>query len=129
MSMFDELRCEYPLPDGFSALGVWFQSKDTPEQDFERYILRATGELVVAETGAHIPFHGTLTFYTTNISGSGPQGVITSDDTPPYWAEYCALYDHGRLLTLEGSRKPEIEHPWITRETFYGATVKATDTP
>ena len=112
MSMFDELQCQCSLPDSFDAQGVWFQTRDTSEQHLERYILRSTGELVVEETGDLVPFHGALTFYTTNICGSGPHGVMTSDDTPPYWAEYCALYDHGRLLTLEGGYKPETERPW-----------------
>ena len=120
MGMFDEVQCEHVLPDGFDAQGVWFQTKDTPAQYLKRYVICSDGDLVVDGTRERILFHGALTFYTSNVCGSGPQGVITSDNRAPYVAEYCALYNHGTLLTLEGRCRPDTERPWITRDVFFG---------
>ena len=119
MGMFDEIRCEYPLPDRFDAHEVWFQTKDTPEQYLQRYVLCLNGTLVVENTREIILFHGAMRFYTTNVCGISYKGVITRDNMPPYVAEYCALYDHGTLLKLEGSCRPDTERPWITRDIFY----------
>ena len=32
MGLYDYLRCDYPLPDGFDPQERLFQTKDTPEQ-------------------------------------------------------------------------------------------------
>ncbi len=31
MGMFDEIRCEAPLPDGPAPAEVWFQTKSFPD--------------------------------------------------------------------------------------------------
>ena len=118
MGMFDKLKCEFPLPDSFSPEGVWFQTKDTPEQNLQRYILSPDGTLMAEATQEPLPFHGALTFYATNICGWSHRGVVTSDGNAPFWAEYCALYDHGTLLKLEGGCRPDATRPWITPEEF-----------
>jgi len=44
MGMFDDLRCEYPLPaPGANELS--FQTKDTPAQWCDLYVIRADGTL------------------------------------------------------------------------------------
>lgn len=44
MGMFDDLRCEYPLPaKGANALS--YQTKDTPAQWLDQYVIDATGKL------------------------------------------------------------------------------------
>lgn len=119
MGMFDELRCEYPLPDGFKP--PWpFQTQDTPAQHLELYVLTADGRLRHERTGDILPYHGALTFYTTNICASGSQGVITKDNTPPWWAEYVALFDHGTLLNLKGNKHHETDRPWVNRPPSLG---------
>lgn len=120
MGLYDELQCLYPLPDGFDPTGHWFQTIDTPDQYLTRYVLRADGTLVREATGEPVAFHGALTFYTGNVSSTGPQGVCTSDDTAPWWAEYTALYDHGVLLKLEGAKQMDTERHWVTRAVFFG---------
>jgi hypothetical protein len=123
MSLFDNLRCEYPLPDGWEPGTILFQTKDTPEQYLACYVLTREGRLQHATTGEVIPFHGALTFYTTNITGVSPRGCITRDDTAPWWAEYCALFDHGTLLKIEGQRAPYTRHgPHLSRADFYNTT-------
>jgi hypothetical protein len=48
MGMFDDLRCEYPLPaEGANALS--YQTKDTPAQWMELYIIGADGRLMHEE--------------------------------------------------------------------------------
>jgi hypothetical protein len=106
MSLYDELLCLYPLPDGWDPTGRVFQTKDTPTRYLDRYVLRADGTLAHESTGAVVAFHGALTFYTGNISYTGPDGYVTEDDQDAWWAEYVALYDHGTLLKLEGGKRP-----------------------
>ena len=44
MGMFDDLRCDYPLPaEGANALA--YQTKDTPAQYMEQYVIREDGTL------------------------------------------------------------------------------------
>ena len=105
MGIFDDLRVEYPLPDGWDPAGHVFQTKDTPEQYLARYVLTPYGVLQAEDTGETIRFHGTLTFYTGNACGYAPYGVMTSDDQPEWVAEYTALFDHGCLLRIEGGRQ------------------------
>ena len=108
MSLYDELICDYPLPDGWSPPppGI-FQTQDTPAQYLGQYCLTAEGTLMDA-TGSAVPFHGALTFYASNVCGVGPHGVVAHDHAPPWWAEYTALFDHGVLLKIEGA-----QHPWL----------------
>src|ERR1044072_492742 len=57
MGMFDYIRCEapLPLPDGFSLDCVDddgrgpFQTKDTPNQFMDQYVIRSDGTLWVEE--------------------------------------------------------------------------------
>jgi hypothetical protein len=120
--MFDEVICHYPLPDGWVCGDTVFQTKDTPEQWLTRYILEGDGTLRHAETGELVPLHGTLTFYSGNVCMSGPEGFATSDDEPPWQAEYVALYDHGRLLKVEGARRPceGLRAPQLRRDVLHG---------
>lgn len=118
MGLYDELRVEYPLPDGWDPQGRLFQTKDTPDQYLSLYVLTADGRLRHEESGECVAFHGDLTFYTDNICASGPCGVATEDDSAPWRAEYCALFDHGKLLKLEGRKQPYEGRAHITRKAW-----------
>ena len=120
MSLYDELRCEYPLPDGFKPNGRLFQTKDTPEQYLASYLLTKEGILCDSD-GAPLAFHGALCFYTSNIAGASQESCITEDDTPPWEAEYVALFDHGTLLKVEGMYRL-VERPHLTRAEFFPRT-------
>jgi len=48
MGLFDYLRCEIPLP-AVGCEGYEFQTKDTPSQYMENYVIRADGSLWVEE--------------------------------------------------------------------------------
>lgn len=125
MGMYDELVCEYPLPDGFDHHGIVFQTKDTPHQYLSRYRLTAEGVLYDCESGMPVPLHGVLRFYADNLCASGPAGVVTVDDTPPWYADYCALFDHGTLVHLSGQRCVDTSRPQITRAAYRAAYVTA----
>lgn len=121
MGMYDILEIQqYPLPDGFvPPPGTEWQTQDTPRQWLMHYRLERDGVLVDIASGERLPFHGALAFYATNVVGSSAKGCITSDDTPPWWAEYQALYDHGQLLKIEGERRFETETPLLSRADFF----------
>lgn len=46
MGMFDEIRCDAPLPDGHDAAGDWFQSKSFPDCCMCRYRITEGGRLI-----------------------------------------------------------------------------------
>ena len=117
MGVYDEVICEYPLPDGWQPPGA-FQTYDTPAQALDVYTLRADGTLWHPTEG-QVLYHGALTLYTNNLSGSSNAGVITSDDQPPWEAEYVALFDHGVLRKVEGRWRLTPEHHQVTREAFF----------
>jgi len=49
MSMYDNLRCEYPLPGLPDATGIEFQTKDTESQFLDDYKITADGQLMIEE--------------------------------------------------------------------------------
>lgn len=118
MGLFDEIVCEYPLPDGWvPPPGTVFQTKDTEDQYLTRFTLDPKGKIRRAD-GAALDHHGVLCFYTSNWSGSAPWGVMTSDDAPLWHAEYTALFDHGTMLKIEGGCQPDADGRWVTREEW-----------
>ena len=69
VGMFDYIRCELPLPesDKMPPEGMFFQTKDTPDQYMTVYTIKADGQLYcerqVEEDETTIPFHGDIFFY------------------------------------------------------------------
>ncbi len=128
MGLFDYIIPEYPLPNGHDPKGEEYQTKDTPAQMLDTYRLTREGRLEhelydtedrsdpnakgfarfaglatrVPKGWEEVPFHGDLTFYTSNVSGISNAGVITSDDQPPVTREYVALFKDGQLIDLRG---------------------------
>lgn len=118
MGLFDEIVCEYPLPDGWvPPAGTLFQTKDTEDQYLSRFTLGADGKLR-RESGEVLEHHGAVEFYTSNWAGFAHWGVMTSDDEPYWTAEYVALFDHGALLKIEGKRERDTETVWMSREEW-----------
>ena len=118
MGLFDEIVCEHPLPDGWTPPdGTVFQTKDTEDQYLVRFTLCEDGKLR-REGGEILDHHGALNFYTSNVSMGAPWGCATSDDAPPWSADYVALYDHGKLMKIEGERKLEDPAKWMPRKDW-----------
>jgi hypothetical protein len=149
MGLFDYVTCEYDLPDGFDATGVQFQTKDTDAQYMETYRIDGNGRLwhqavryedrsdPTAEKGSPasvlgcqtpvptgwelVEHHGTLDFYTSNICASWGPFCATDDDSPPWSANYVALYDHGILLKIEGYKEMLVRRH-VTLAAFHNLT-------
>ena len=81
MGMFDYLRCEYPLPDEAPVDG--WQTKDTPNQVLEKYVITRDGRLVDSSGETLSDFHGDVEFYQFNLRRSGTGGHETADGLPP----------------------------------------------
>ncbi|HEV3456448.1 MAG TPA: hypothetical protein VHG32_07795 [Thermoanaerobaculia bacterium] len=132
MGVFDYLRCEHRLPDGWVPTKE-LQTKDTPAQWMELYVLREDGTLVDEKSGEAVPFHGCLEFYTSNWSGScptvdGPSVIVTDDGQPPWSAEYEALFDRGKLIRIDGRRSVDVLDPakvrWVNWTEFAAASAE-----
>ena len=96
MGLFDNVRCEYPLPDGKPA--VPFQTKTFDAPYSETYVITAEGRLLqeppwYAEDKADrkpedTNFHGVLNFYDYNTK--------TEE-----WREFNAIFTHGQLEFIQ----------------------------
>lgn len=102
MGMFDEIRCDAPLPDGYDADGIWFQSKSFPDCCLCRYVITQGGRLLDAANNDLEP-EGYLNFYTTD----SPQGDAAYSDA--LWREYRAHFAVGRLQSIVRVAKNEPE--------------------
>lgn len=100
MGMYDNVKVQYPLPDGHDPTDEEYQTKDTPSQYLKKYVLTKDGRLTL--DGKDINFHGDLTFYASNVSGCSGAGIVTSDNKPPLFREYTALFKDGQLIDIHG---------------------------
>lgn len=99
MGMFDEIRCEAPLPDGYDASEVWFQSKSFPDPCLCRYTITREGRLIDSR-GNDLEPEGYLTFYTSDPEDSKPS-VPGRSRSPGRWREYRARFVAGQLGRIE----------------------------
>jgi hypothetical protein len=120
MGMFDDVVCDYPLPEGAPRTG--YQTKDTPAQMLDTYTITEDGRLVDDGGATLDDFHGDLEFYASNVSGCGPNGYITSDGKPYEGWNFVARFTNGRVTRLTGGReKPDefFAKPPCSREEFW----------
>jgi len=116
MGMYDDFRCDYPID---APPGIDWQTKDTPAQYLDLYVLGADGILYHEEYDVEdrsdpnaeglmalcglmtrvnkrlVPmpeFRGEISFY-----GQDP----TNPDEDREWWEYSALFDDGKLLSIK----------------------------
>jgi hypothetical protein len=99
MGMFDNIRCEYPLPGHppANAAELDFQTKDL-ESLLQTYVITPAGVLQL--DGANVHFSGTVDFYWSNIVASGP-GIYTHDGEDAHHLEYQALFIDGKVTRME----------------------------
>ena len=100
MGMFDDLTCDYALPDR----PEWARSFQTKDLNcwMDHYHIHEDGRLVersgwdgekyAVET--FVPWTGGMRFYECKSQGVG-------EATRTWWVEYIALFKHGRLLHVE----------------------------
>ncbi len=89
MGMFDEIRCEAPLPDGAAPAEVWFQTKSFPDPCMCRYTITRDGRLIDSR-GNDLEPEGYVIFYTLDEPASGDR----------QWREYRARFVAGRLKRI-----------------------------
>ncbi len=100
MGMFDYIRCEVPLPDGFTGE---MQTKDLGCM-LKTHIITAGGRLMVDEAGtfehpermADANWHGFINFYGSegDSNNRGPNSTYR-------WHEYKAKFTDGQLVGIE----------------------------
>lgn len=112
MGMFDYVRCEVPLPDGWSADEL--QTKDFDMPYLETYTIRADGRLIHRRPRYDIDppdaphgeidtnFHGVLNFYGLETTGYEPPQPGDHFRRPiTIWHEYNAKFTDGKLVGIE----------------------------
>ncbi len=95
MGLFDEIRCEVPLPDGYDASDVWFQSKSFPDCGMCRYTITCAGRLIDS-LGNDLEPEGYLNFYNNDRAADA---AVTGGE--PGWREYRARFVGGQLQRIE----------------------------
>lgn len=85
MGLFDEIRCELPLPDGWIAGESWFQTKSFPDPFMQRYTITSLGRLIDS-LGNDLEPDGYIAFYT--------------EDADRCWRDYRARFREGNLSEL-----------------------------
>lgn len=88
MGMYDDLRCEMPLPDGMQRMHFQTKSLDC---ELNQYVITAEGRLLVediynADLQAPVDYTGEIEFYAL--------------DSRRGWVEYVALVERGQVLSL-----------------------------
>lgn len=123
MGMFDEIICDYPLPDNPPE---WIRKAVFQTKDFENlldtYVITDTGRLIrhckeyetvedkshpfgfylhpVKEWEEDTEYHGDLVFYTGNVTSRDKDGTCTvrqGTGDQPLFVEYKARFTEGQL--------------------------------
>lgn len=89
--MYDEIRCEAPLPDGGRSSDVYFQTKSFPDPLMRRYVITQSGRLFDS-VGHDLEPEGYITFYTSDDEASG-----STHPAGRSWREYRARFVAGQL--------------------------------
>ena len=113
MGMFDYVRCEVPLPDG------WEEPRELQTKDFDcelnTLVITPDGRLLLENNcvphGSQPPpardtnFHGIFYFYGSELLGYHPK-----KDGEPFreridkWHEYSVKFTDGRLMEIEATQ-------------------------
>lgn len=94
MGMFDEIRCEVPLPDAGDTAGIWFQTKSFPDPGMQRFTITSAGRLINS-LGNDLEPDGYIAFYTTERACS-----LETDTPERRWREYRARFVAGQLQSI-----------------------------
>jgi hypothetical protein len=81
--MFDEIRCEAPLPDGGPPEETYFQTKTFPSPCLQRYVITRSGRLLDS-VGHDLEPDGYINFYTAGEK----------------WREFRARFSAGQLVDI-----------------------------
>lgn len=116
MGMFDELKCEYPLPlpcpeSVFQTKDLgrfldWYYITKDGKLEYQDYEFQETPEEKRDELGLPIGKKVPTERVAQNYTGS--INFYTSGETPDEWYEYCALFKHGQLLEIVSIAHPDL---------------------
>jgi hypothetical protein len=127
--MFDEVSCEYPLPDAFDARGVLFQTKEL-DNSLEQYTITSGGRLIAHRVRyeevpeEERPHHGTLEWSTSPLlqcRGSlravpvGDEEIMFHGDVRLYHSNICMSGPEG-FATVDDA--PVDIREYIVRFTY-----------
>lgn len=106
MGMFDDLKCEYPLPAYPQMQEHTFQTKDLI-CELETFTITKEGTLIgpyVSETykNSYAKFRGEIRFYDFLWQPKSSQ-----DDPFPPLIEFSALFNDGKLIDIRHITKEE----------------------
>lgn len=110
MGMFDTISCKYPLPGNVPAFVKAAHSFQTKSMDclMFHYDISRNGNLSCKDDVNAKKWTGSIIFYTSNISGSGP-GLYTSTGEDAVSVEYKATFINGKirdLVEIENKTEP-----------------------
>jgi hypothetical protein len=88
MGMFDDIRCEMPLPEWPEGEVPYFQTKDM-DCALDHYTITKEGRLIL--DGKDRQHHGFLNFYTSTKGGD--------------WYEYNAKFTDGTIVEITGGKE------------------------
>ena len=111
MGLYDEIRCDAPLPDGYPCADRWFQTKTFPHPSMQRYRITRDGRLLDS-LGNDLEPEGYITFYTY--------------EGDSVWREYRAQFQWGELREIvsvadrtdNGVRYGLASYRWFDAPTF-----------
>lgn len=98
--MFDNVRCEYPLPDGLVPIDQDFQTKSM-DSVLDTYIITEKGALYVYEWS--ITYNTKKEQQPQFLSYTGNMNFYTS--VGDKWHEYNATFTDGLLIKIETSTR------------------------
>lgn len=104
MGLYDDVKCFYPLPDGFVPGERDFQTKSL-DSCMSLYTITEDGRLVDA-WGDDVHHYGTVTFYHANWGEAYRDLRVTDNGEPPLWREYVATFRDGRLTDIVSTSRP-----------------------
>ena len=124
MGLYNHIEVKKPLPDGFDATGIWFQTKSIEPNFMEYYSIEEDGRLLFnrrenegsdifvsgLKNGAEIQWHGYVTFYT-----------IEADDV---WRQYRAKFTDGICVEIKLMHREQYKY---IREEKYGGIIRQRD--
>ena len=110
MGLFDDIHCDYPLPDP-AHNELDYQTKDL-DCLMERFLITKEGRLVqIGQAMFEEPwdstdqvdmnYHGTLLFYTNREYPDYTEKMMNYE-----WIEYLAKFTDGTLVQITGSGHP-----------------------
>lgn len=116
MGLFDNIRCEYPLP-GNPIVDEW-QTKDTPAQYLDTYVIKEDGTLwheeydTIDGRSPEEKARGGIIGLCTHVNHrlvqvSDFRSCIVfygGNDAGESWA-FSALFDDGKLLSIKGGKE------------------------